>query len=449
MELLKNLSFYKNKNVLLLQSPVGPFFWRFKKDLQKAGAKVYKINFNGGDWLFYPKECSNYRGNISNWGIYLEKLIKENHIQVVLLLNDCRAYHKIAIEVCKKLGVIVGVFECGYIRPDYITLEANGVNGNSSLNFLQKNEIQIIEDLAKYIKPPIKIGKWFTYKAVYTILYFIAANLLRPVFPHYQHFISLYPPEVFHKEVIPWIKQIFSKYYYPVKERKIIKKILNEIKGKYFLVPLQVSYDTQITFHSSFNSIEDFIEFVISSFSKHAPVNTYLVFKHHPLDRGHNNYEKHIKLLSEKFGIKDRVLYIHDIHLPTTIKNSIGVVLINSTTSSQVLDHGKPLIVLGEAIYKIDRLVYGGTLDNFWQDSFSFKPDLKKWKSFRNFLLLYCQINGNFYKRITRESAAGIVWDNLPMEQYEKLLKVSLDKPNKEDKHKQSELQNYIYAEEK
>ncbi len=42
------------KRVLLLQSPVGPFFRRLAQDLRWVGAQVCKVNFNGGDLLFYP-----------------------------------------------------------------------------------------------------------------------------------------------------------------------------------------------------------------------------------------------------------------------------------------------------------------------------------------------------------------------------------------------------------
>lgn len=414
MESLKNLYLYKNKNVLLLQSPVGPFFWRLKKDLEKAGAKVYKINFNGGDWIFYPRNSINYRGTVEEWKLFLKEFLQKNNIHVVLLFNDTRIYHRIAVEVCKEMKITVGVFEFGYIRPDYITLEINGVNGLSELLNLDIQEIERfqIEEMEKYIRKPIKVGKWFSYRAFYGTIYFLAANLLRPFFPHDQYYTSLYLPDSFKKEVIPWIKNVLTRYYYPIKERKIVAKVITELKNKYFFVPLQVSNDSQITYHSSFSSIENFIEYVMYSFSKYAPSETYLIFKHHPMERGHKNYDKFIKLLSKKLKVENRILYVHEIHLPTAIKNSIGVVLINSTTGTQVLDHGKPLIVLGKAIYKKKGLVYEGSLDNFWNDAFEFKPNTELWKKFKIFLLFYSQINGNFYKRITKQSHTGIVWDN-------------------------------------
>ena len=59
-------SSFSNKNVLFLQGPVGPFFRRLAKDLQTRDNKVYKINFNGGDYFFFP-QASNYRESIEKF----------------------------------------------------------------------------------------------------------------------------------------------------------------------------------------------------------------------------------------------------------------------------------------------------------------------------------------------------------------------------------------------
>lgn len=48
---MTNKSGFASKRVLLLQGPVGPFFWNLAKDLRSVGATVFKFNFNAGDWL--------------------------------------------------------------------------------------------------------------------------------------------------------------------------------------------------------------------------------------------------------------------------------------------------------------------------------------------------------------------------------------------------------------
>src|SRR5256885_12968535 len=51
------------KRVLLLQGPVGPFFRRLATLLRAAGAEVHKVNFNGGDCLFFPTDALTWRGH--------------------------------------------------------------------------------------------------------------------------------------------------------------------------------------------------------------------------------------------------------------------------------------------------------------------------------------------------------------------------------------------------
>ena len=411
MGFLKNLNFYKGKNILLLQGPRGPFFWRLKKDLEKVGAKVYKINFNGGDWIFYPIGCINYRGSLDDFEQFLSRFLDEKAIDIVLLFSDWRPIHRKAVNLCKKKGILVGVFEEGYVRPNYITFEPMGVNGYSLLvneNF----DIDKLEFPRPQNKNVFPVGNSFWHEVLWAVLYYLFANLLRPIFPRYKHHISLYFPESLFKEGLPWLLSGLKKYYYLYKERNVKKKILTELSGKYYLVPLQVHNDSQVVFHSPFNDVKDFIKVVIESFSKHAPQDVYLVFKHHPRDRAYRDYTRYIRNIARSYGVEERVFYIHDAHLPTLIDNSIGVVVINSSVGLQALDHGKPTIVLGKAIYNKKGITYAGSLSNFWKEAKNFRMDKARYRKLRDFILFYCQMNGSLHKRVCKESYTGLVWEN-------------------------------------
>lgn len=63
---------------------------------------------------------------------------------------------------------------------------------------------------------------------------------------------------------------------------------------------------------SSYRGMHDFIEDVIRSFAGHAHASDHLAFKHHPRDRGYNNYASLIRLLAKQYGVSGRVHYIHD-----------------------------------------------------------------------------------------------------------------------------------------
>ncbi|MET5116120.1 capsular biosynthesis protein, partial [Burkholderia pseudomallei] len=59
--------------------------------------------------------------------------IATNGVTDVLLFGDCRAIHRPIHEIARASGVRVHVFEEGYVRPLWITMERHGVNGRSLL----------------------------------------------------------------------------------------------------------------------------------------------------------------------------------------------------------------------------------------------------------------------------------------------------------------------------
>lgn len=207
------ISIFKGKRVLLLQGPLGPFFHRLAQDITQAGAQVFKVNFNGGDWLFYPENAFNYRGQPECWPAYFEALLDQLHVDMVLVFGDCRPIHSSAHEIAHRRGIEIGVFEEGCIRPHYITLERFGVNAHSSIprapNFYLNNPTPPHD-------APQSLGKTFRYAACWAMLYYLAAGLLKPFSPHYRHHRLLS-----WLEGLPWVRSLWRKGYYAVRERGI------------------------------------------------------------------------------------------------------------------------------------------------------------------------------------------------------------------------------------
>lgn len=396
---------FSGKHVLLLQGPLGPFFRRLGRDLEESGARVSKINFNGGDWLFYPRRSVSYRGRMEDWPNYLAQFLAEQKIDVVLMYGDCRPVHRCVREQAERLGVEVGVFEAGYVRPNYITLERSGINDYSSLPrsayFYQK---QSRREVAK----PLPVGDVFWHAALWAILYYLASSLLSPLFPHYQHHRQLTIREAF-----PWVRGLWRKYYYHVKEREVRRRLEKEYSGRFFLVPLQVYYDSQMRIHSDYADVEAFIRYVVSDFVKNAAAETCLVIKHHPMDRAYRDYTALCAQLAEHYGIKDRLCYVHDLHLPTAFKHTQGVVVVNSTVGLSAIIDRVPVKVCGRAIYDIPGIAYQGPLSDFWADAPNYKPNKKALQGFHTYLLQRTQLNGSVYKRLSRAAShTGVIWDS-------------------------------------
>ncbi|MFS0754939.1 capsular biosynthesis protein [Noviherbaspirillum sp. 1P10PC] len=402
--IVQGLAAFRNKRVLLLQGPVGPFFQRLAADLAAAGAQVFKVNLNGGDWLFYPRGAMAFRGAFDEWPVFLNEVIDTHAIDTVLLFGDCRAYHRIAHQIAKERKLEVGVFEEGYIRPDYITLERDGVNGNSTL---PNNPIFYLNKVPSgevYTEP---VGNTFWLAALWACLYYLAAQILWPVFSRYRHHRPLSI-----LETGPWVRSIWRKAFYRIKERDMQSRLTGALSSRFFLVPLQVHNDAQIHSHSRFASVEEFIRHVATSFALHAPAGTVLVVKHHPMDRGYNDYSRLLRRLGRELAIAGRLLYVHDLHLPSLLQHTRGTVLINSTVGLSALFHKSPLKVCGEAIYAIKGLVYQEELDQFWQDAEKTVVNCALLNRFRSYLIEHTQLNGSFYRRLPIPgSHAGIRWE--------------------------------------
>lgn len=402
------LSQFSGKNVVLLQGPIGPFFSRLATDLEAAGANVFKINFNGGDYFFYCRNAINFRQHPNVWPSFFHDFIQKNNIDVVLLFGDCRPIHKEAHLIASKFNLEIGVFEEGYIRPDYVTFERYGVNANSKISKFADFYTNLPD---QPVVNAVQVGQSFWYAAMWGMIYNAASVIMRPYFRHYQHhrILSIW-------QGLFWIRSLWRKWLFAFQQRHFMQKIIAKNDKNYFLVPLQVHNDAQLHHHSEFFSIDAFISVVINSFAEYAPKECHLVIKHHPLDRGFHNYQKMINTICNTKELRSRVHYIHDLHLPSLLNHTKGVVVINSTVGLSGLIHKCPVINCGNAIYDIEGLTYQGGLDAFWKEAPSHKPNEKLLNKFLSHLIGSSQINGNFYKRLKNSRCrSGILWnDNKP-----------------------------------
>ena len=388
---------FRGQGVLLLQGPVGPFFSRLAHDLQLAGARVFKINFNAGDRLFYRRGAFSFKGAMAEWPAWLDALLDRLDIDVILLFGDCRPIHVVAHEIAMRRGLEVGVFEEGYLRPHYMTFERHGVNGHS----------QVPRQPSFYLAQPEAarprrrdLGNTYWHMAWWAFLYFSIGSLGKPWFPRYEHHRTLALTEAW-----PWIRSGWRKLQYRALQHGMLERLCTRWDKHFFLVPLQVFNDAQIFVHSSFDSVEAFVEEVLGSFARHAPADTALVIKHHPMSRGYTDYAALIRRLARAHGIAQRCFYIHDQHLPTLLKHARGVVVVNSTTGLQALEHHVPVKTLGEAIYDLPGLCHQGPLDAFWHEAPHSAPDRVLLRRFVSFLIARSQLNGSFYKAWPKAAA--------------------------------------------
>lgn len=375
-----------HKRILLLQGKMGTFFCRFGQFLTGEGKDVFKINFNAGDEFFYCQKdaATAYRGRAEDFGAFLEKFIHHHAIEAVVCFNDCRPHHAAAKDVTTQLGTAFFVFEEGYLRPDYITLQEHGINGYSRL------DTEFIEQLEFANDKPAYTNNRFWRLCVASLIYYVVVFFGQSRYPHYTHYRGL----SIWQEARAWLIAPFRKVFGYLPDKRLEKRFCKK-DANFFLVALQVHNDSQISHHSDYADVTDFIREVVTSFGRHADKNAALIFKHHPLDRGHRNYALLIRTLAKEHGLEGRLFYGCDMHLPSLMKHSRGMVTINSTTALQSIYHKKPTKVMGRALYNIPRLACQLPLDAFWQTPTP--PDNEFYLKFREYLIEQTQLNGSFY----------------------------------------------------
>jgi len=385
------------RTFLFLQGPHGPFFKEMGLSLKADGHRVVRVNFNGGDWIDWSGVGAvNFKGKQQEWLDYVVYLFKRDKVTDLVLFGDCRSLHQIAIGEAEKKQIRVHVFEEGYIRPNWITYEKGGVNGNSTLfNDWDSNDLLDVENEEGTSK---KVGPSMRWILFYCLRYYFFKSLWFFRFRHYTRHRPYRPLQ----ELLLWIGNLLHMPLLNMRSNKRREDLFKK-DSSFYLVCLQLDSDAQLRIHSKYLSMADFINEVLRSFAAHAPKDCLLVFKKHPFDPGAIPYETLVRLEAYSLGIRDRILFLHSGSLPELIKKSVGVVLMNSTVGTSAIHHEKPTIALGTAIYDMEGLTWQGKLKDFWQGVD--RPDMNLYKKFRSYLMKEALVNGGFYTSLGRQLA--------------------------------------------
>lgn len=384
----------ESHRILLLQGPIGPYFFQLGQFLNQQGKEVYKLNFNGGDILYYPPDTLThlYSGAVGDFSTYLTQFIHENKIDAIICFGHKRIYHDIAKQVCKDLGDDINFwsFEEGYLRPHYVTFEKWGVNSASILprdaQFYLDNEVNI----PKLREPRSLVASFFT-RFWLAMHYYMAMYFCRKKLTHYVH----------HRDykvlnyIGAWLLSGWRKWAYKPKEYLLAKSIESNEFPEFFIVPLQVHNDSQVKSFGCAKNVPAFVRSVLRSFAKGADEDVHIIFKHHPMDRGFNHYGALITKLSQKYGVEDRVHYVFDIPMPVFLRRAKGMVVINSTSGLSALLHNLPVKALGQAPYDFSGLTDQQPLSYFWRNPQSPNPSV--FNAYKLYLLSRTQLNANFY----------------------------------------------------
>lgn len=374
------------RRFLFLQGPPGPFFRLLGAALAELGAEVHRINLSGGDRYDWREGAIDFRGRGATWPLYVDAFLRDRRITDLIVFGDCRPMHRTAMGMAQLRGIEVHVFEEGYIRPDWMTLEGGGVNGHSSFN----RDAAYILEAARGLPPlpdlpPITARFDRRARDSYWHYHHVVTGRLLLRFPFYRS----HRPGSICLDGIGWA----LRFLRAKRRRRQAEQALAKVAGqRYFLFPLQLSGDYQIRAHSPFAAMPPAVDYVLESFVKHAPADCLLLVKEHPLDSGYRNWRRYLARAARRYGIGPRVVHIDGGDLQALAKGALGMVCVNSTSGTLALEVGTPVVVLGEAVYDVPGITYQDPLDRFWQDPG--QPDATLYAAFKRLLHAQCLVRG-------------------------------------------------------
>ena len=395
----------KPRSVLFLQGPISSFFDRLGRALIARGHRVHRVNLHFGDQLFWRLPATHFRGRFADWRGFVADMLDRHQITDLVLHGDRRPYHIIAAEEARARGIAVIVTDLGYLRPDWITLEYDGMTTYSRF----PRDPAAIRALAAELPEPAPGPRFHTpfwLIAALDVAYNLGLVLGRPLYPHYRYHSTCHP----FAEYAGWL---WSRA-----KRRLAgpqKSPLQAQPGSYFLVPLQLATDFQIRAHSPFSQLREAVREIIASFAASGSRRG-LIFVVHPLDNGLIGWSRLIARLAGQFGVAERVLARHGGTPAELLCNAAGVVTINSTVGVTALREGVPVKTLGNAVFDIAGLTCQAPLDEFWHDPTP--PDPELLAAFLRALIGTTQVKGGYYERTSQDCAIDGIVERLERRPY-------------------------------
>ncbi|HJQ60221.1 MAG TPA: capsular biosynthesis protein [Vineibacter sp.] len=376
-------------HVLFLQGPSSFYMEQVARQLMARGHRASRINLHFGDRLFWRLPALNYRGTIDGWRAYVTRFLDDNPVTHLFLLGDRRPHHRVAIEEARARGAEIICAELGYLRPDWLVLERDGMSTFSRM----PRDPDVIRALAPRFDPPdmtVRCTSPFWRLSLLDIIFNAAEVLAWPLYPGYRRH-AIHHPFV---EYAAWVRHWALL---PIERRRTARALdsLRREPAPTFLLPLQLSTDYQIRDHSPYPDMPAAAREIIASFAVHAPRLSRLVVKVHPLDAGIMPWRPVIARMAADHGVAERVFYINGGDLNAMLRDAAGCVLVNSTVGLSAVQLGCPLKVLGNAIFDVPGMTFQGPLDAFWTSAKP--PDAELVRDFIRLLAGALHIRGGYY----------------------------------------------------
>lgn len=385
------------RRFLIVTAPFGPFGRALADALQAEGASVARMLFNAGDAASWRRSGAvPYTGDVRRWPQRLARLVQDQGLTDLIVFGEGGPYNQGVLAQRDKLKALepgtssvhplrIWVLENGYFRPDWITVEENGVNASSSL----PRDARAYDPPIPEILPTRPAGRILPHHVVNISLYHMVQPLGRLMFRRYVYPYTQSPWLQFVGHVKRFLGLTFAS-------RSEADAEVIRARGPFFLACLQREGDAQLLRYSPFADNTAFLAEVLTSFARHAPAGARLVVKNHPLDPGLVDLRRMTHVLAVERGIADRVDFIDGGNLAQLCRASSGMVVNNSSAALSAMGFKTPVKVLGEAFFDFEGLADQKPLNTFWTNPTP--PDDALFHRFRAHVIARTQVNGNYHE---------------------------------------------------
>ena len=383
------------RSFLFLQGPISPFFRELGAALAARGHAVRRINLCLGDRLFWNDARSeDFRGRPEEWLSFLEGRLEG--VTDLVLLGEQRPLHQAAIARAKARGIAVTVTDFGYLRPDWIILERDGMN---PLSHFPRDRAGILA-LAATAPPLDEAPRFpgdFRRQALWDMGFHLASTLPWP-FPHWNSFLL-------HPALLAYLGTGWRILRRGPRLRRA-ETLLGAIapEAPLFVFAMQMETDYSIRAYSHFPDMDTPLREAVAGFARHAAPDAQLLVKVHPLDPGLKRWGARLRRMAVAAGVAERVHYVDALPLDPLLRRATGLVTVNSTAAIRALQLGCPAMALGQAIWDVEGLAHAAGPAAFW--TAPQRPDPVLLDAFLRAIAHHLHIRGDYYSEEGR--AAGV-----------------------------------------
>jgi capsular polysaccharide export protein len=386
----------RGRRFLMVSAPFGPFGVALAEALEAKGAEVRRMIFSAGDAFDWRRPGGiPFRASAEAWRVQAPSLLKD--YTDIVIFGEGGAYNRAVLDLGDVLPARIWVLENGYFRPDWITVERNGVNGSSRLPRSREGYLAGPTEAS----PARSVGRILPHHVANISLHHLAQMVGAPMFPRHANHYTVSP----WRQCLGHVRRYLALTFSGSAEGAVDLLIQ---RGPFFIACLQREGDAQLLRYSRYADNTAFLAEVMRSFAASAPANVRLVVKNHPLDPGIIDLKGVTRRLAATHGLLDRVDFIDGGNLARLCRASRGMVVNNSSAALSALGFQTPVKVMGDAFFDFAGLTHQGVLDGFWTSPEG--PDMDLFARFRAHVIDRTQVNGNYHEpNALKSTAAGVV----------------------------------------